>query len=94
MVQNVNVFKRNPGVAGRVAAAGGGDPLVNVRVQLRSARGEVVGSALTDEDGFYRIAYRHSGKPSTYQVTLPDLGTAGVVILKANTSVEVDLPVP
>jgi hypothetical protein len=56
----------------------------------------VVGTAITDEDGWYQIFYKHTGKPTIYTVTLSVEGytETTMITLKANGFVQVDFIVP
>jgi hypothetical protein len=95
-VQNVNTFKKNPGVGGLVRSAVSADPVIGATVTLRNPANQVIGLALSDEDGFYMINYKHTGRAVTYTVT----ARAGTwtqtipVTLKANGYVHLDFDVP
>jgi hypothetical protein len=70
-IQNLNTFKGISGVYGLSMASDTDAATPDVWVDLvRVNTGELVGSALTDEDGFYTITYKHKGKREMYDVTL------------------------
>jgi hypothetical protein len=107
---NDNEFKKNPGVAGIVVSGVSGPPgcsdvscgtpIVGARVELVNSSGVVVGTALTNEDGWYQIVYKHTGKPALYTVNLYNPASASLpmatksVTLKGNAFVEVSFPLP
>jgi len=98
-IQNYNAFKRIPGVAGLVLHNGTSAPLPGAAVTLANAKGVPVGVGVTDEDGFYMIAYKHTGKAATYYVSVatppPGLYTqTKVTKLKANAFVRLDFWAP
>jgi hypothetical protein len=98
-IQNYNVFKRIPGVAGLVQYQTTGDPLPGTVVTLTNAKRVPVGSGVTDQDGFYMIPYKHTGKAATYYLSVatppPGLYTETKAIkLKANAFVRLDFLVP
>jgi len=86
-VWNANEFKRNPGVSGLTlkTVEAGRSPIAGIPVQLINTAGQVVGSAETDEDGFYMIVYKHKGKAALYMVRMnsPYSGY-GFITLKGN----------
>ncbi len=98
-IQNYNTFKRIPGVAGLVQYKATGNPVMGAEVTLANAKRVPVGASTTDEDGFYMIPYKHTGKVATYYLTLitpaPELyTTTRATKLKANSFVRVDFTVP
>jgi len=98
-VENQNTFKKNPGVGGLVlwtdltAVQGATVTLI------KDSTSAVVGTAITDDDGWYQIVYKHTGRAATFKVTLSNVpGKLGYtepksVILKANAYVQVDFTV-
>jgi hypothetical protein len=78
-----NVFKKNPGVNGLTLQLLTTDPKPGVKVQLIGPTGKIVGTTTTDEDGFYQIVYKHSGKAANYTVKLPDYKIQKTIQLKA-----------
>ena len=92
-IHNENVFKKNPGVAGMITDSTL-EGVKNVRVELRNSKG-LVTYAITDEDGWYIIAYKHTGKAAIFTVkiaTTPYSGQADIT-LKANGFVQQDFQV-
>ncbi len=98
-IENDNSFKQIPGVAGLVQHKGTLAPVPRAKVTLSNADHVPVGSAVTDEDGFYMIAYKHTGKAETFYVSVaipppaPYKATQATT-LKANAFVEVNFLVP
>jgi hypothetical protein len=98
-IQNDNSFKQIPGVAGLVQHKGTLAPVPQAVVTLSNAKHAPIGSAVTDEDGFYMIAYKYTGKAATFylSVTTPPPApykATQTTTLKANAFVEVDFLVP
>jgi len=101
-VRNQNVFKRNPGVVGSVSRTipvfdtTALEPLPGSTVTLRNPAGTLVGTATADEDGFYQINYKHTGKAATYTLRVVTIrGTQTLKItLKANALYEADFRFP
>ncbi|UCF08892.1 MAG: DUF11 domain-containing protein, partial [Thermoplasmata archaeon] len=91
-VENENTFKRNPGFGGIVTDITG-TPIEGYTVEVYDAEGNLIGTAVTDEDGYYFIYYKHKGKREQFTVKLfDDLGNlvdVKVVELKANKFIEV-----
>jgi hypothetical protein len=98
-IQNYNSFKRIPGVAGLVQHKDTLDPVPGAVVTLMNANHVRVGFAVTDEDGFYMIAYKNTGKAATFYLSVatpppaPFTATQATT-LKANAFVRVDFLVP
>jgi uncharacterized protein YfaS (alpha-2-macroglobulin family) len=82
-VQNQNVFKHDPGIAGLVVDASG-TPVPGVNVQILDAAGVVKANLVTDENGFYMWVYKYTGKPTSFTVKLPDKGTEYSIAFKSN----------
>ena len=59
--ENQNSFKRNPGVGGLVRTAVTQSSLGGATVTLKKGT-TVVGTAITDEDGWYQIVYKHKAR--------------------------------
>ena len=91
VVESVNVFKKNPGTAGQVTL--NFEPVEGAEIQLWSTK--MIGSAFTDEDGWYQILYKHTGKAQTFTLKYLRsrvlIGTKQIQ-LKANGFVQVDFP--
>jgi len=68
-VQNVNVFKRNPGFAGIIRDSGSEDPIQGAKVEIYKPDGSKLATLYTDEDGFYYYSYKHTGKAAQYTIT-------------------------
>jgi hypothetical protein len=81
---STNIFKKNPGTGGLTLKGGNGNPKSGVNVQLVSPAGKVVGTAITDQDGYFQIVYMHKGKPSDYKVKLPAYNQEVTIRLKNN----------
>jgi hypothetical protein len=94
-VQSLNIFKRINGAYGTAMASDTESAATSAWVELvRVSTGELVGSALTDEDGYFAIPYKHKGKRAMYDVTL--IGGSNItqrVQLKANGWAEVNFDV-
>ncbi|MHA2064668.1 MAG: DUF7507 domain-containing protein, partial [Candidatus Thorarchaeota archaeon] len=92
-VQNENTFKRNPGFGGLVTDEFG-NPIEGYTVIVYDPDGNIIGEAVTDEDGFWFIYYKHKGRRKLFTIELyDDLGnfvTDQTVELKANKFAEVN----
>jgi hypothetical protein len=82
-IYSVNAFKKNPGVNGLTLGSGGG-PKSGLQVQFWGPNGNLIARTTTDGDGFYSFPYKHTGKPATYTVKVPDYKVQQMVTLKAN----------
>ncbi|HKQ39668.1 MAG TPA: hypothetical protein VJ063_16445, partial [Verrucomicrobiae bacterium] len=96
-VQSINVFKKNPGVAGQVLTSLSETPQPGSKLTLLNSRRQLLLSAIADEDGFYQLVYKHTGKEATYYVSV--VTPAGyretrAVILRANKLTQVDFSTP
>ncbi|MHA2263630.1 MAG: carboxypeptidase-like regulatory domain-containing protein, partial [Candidatus Thorarchaeota archaeon] len=95
VVENENTFKRNPGFGG-IVTDGFGTPIEGYTVKVYDSDGNLIGSAVTDEDGYYFIYYKHKGKREMFKVAVfenaGDLEPLAeqTVELKANKFVEVN----
>jgi hypothetical protein len=86
-IYNQNVFKKIAGVFGRGQTSSNGNGLVGVNVSLyRNSTKTVVATGATDQDGYYVLLYKHTGKAEDYTVTVGSGSSAKskVVQLKAN----------
>jgi len=81
---STNAFKKNPGGAGLTLRALDSSPVSGVTVQLIAPTGKVVGTGVTDTDGFYQILYKHKGKPADYTVRVPAYNLQQTARLKSN----------
>jgi hypothetical protein len=86
-IYNENVFKKDPGIAGLVERDDG-TPIKDVQVNIQG--GGTKATVYTDEDGWYMWAYKYTGKPTTFKVTLPAYGVSKDIQVKSNAFVEVD----
>ncbi len=84
-VYSTNTFKKNPGVSGMTVTTNG-KPKAGVVVRLLGSAGNLIASASTDQDGFYQIKYKHTGKAATFTVALPGYNQVQTITLKANGS--------
>jgi hypothetical protein len=93
---NINVFKRNPGVAGLALTTLSRNPVPGATVTLRNAQNVQVGSAASDLDGFHQINYKHTGKAANYtaRIVIGNFTQTKTVTLKANGFFQVDWDVP
>jgi len=97
-IQNDNDFKKNPGVAGVITGVADA-PIVGQTVVLKLGS-VIVGTTTSDSDGYYQIAYKHSGKTANYTVQLvapfvaPAVATSKPVTLKSNGFVVVNFQFP
>jgi len=81
-----------PGVGGG-ARTSGEEPLPGQRIGLFNSAGTQVGlTGVTDEDGWYFILYKHTGKPANYTVRWFDGNQTKIVTLKGNGIAEANFP--
>jgi hypothetical protein len=92
-IENVNVFKHDPGFAGIVTDSED-NPVSGVTVKIYDPANKLLATLTTDEDGFYFFNYKHKGKAATYTIKLPVYGLSQPVSLKANGLVAVDFQIP
>jgi hypothetical protein len=96
-VQNLNVFKPIAGAFGRSgdSQSGLGHGGLKLTLAKSSNPGTILQTAITDQDGFYTLPYKHKGKPAWYTVSLYDefgtglLGSIGVE-LQGNGWTQID----
>ncbi len=102
-VCNINAFKKNPGVGGRAGlryTLDGASDIVatkNAAATLKDAKGTVLSTGITDEDGWYLLTYKYTGKATTLYITLKPVGKPAQtksITMKANGFVEVNFDVP
>lgn len=88
-VMNTNVFKRDPGFCGLVLDEDG-NPVVGATVEIW-LNGDLIGTAVTDDDGWYIYSYKHLGKSTKYTLKVRLPGTMNGydytqdVVVKANS---------
>jgi len=92
VVQSINSFKRNPGVGGLLRTdeelAIPGQTLI-----LKNSTGAPVAvPAYTDDDGWYFISYKHTGKAALFTVLWQETGQTKTILLKSNSMVQTDFP--
>jgi hypothetical protein len=92
-IQNFNVFKKDPGIGGLVLRAGSGDPVQNVAVDIYQGT-KKVGTATTDEDGWYMWVYKYTGKAVEFTVKLPAYNLTQSITLKSNGYGIVNFTIP
>ena len=85
---SINVFKKNPGIAGLVMKATD-DPVPNVPITIYDVSNKQVYSGVTDQDSWYMWQYKYTGKATTYTVKLgaPYTGRQQTVTMKSNAFV-------
>jgi hypothetical protein len=96
-IQSGNDFKKNPGAGGLVTKSASLNPVPGASATLKDAKGNILGTGVTDTDGWYMINYKSSGKASTFYITVTPPGgtsTTQTITLKANTYIEADFVVP
>jgi hypothetical protein len=71
VLESINVFKRDPGIAGLVTTLATGDPVVGANVRIYNAKGALVANLTTDSDGWYLWSFKFSGKMVTFTVAVP-----------------------
>jgi hypothetical protein len=82
-VENENVIKNDPGIAGLVTQLGSGDPVAGVAVEIWQGT-KKLGTVYTDVDGWYQYTFKYTGKATTFTVKLPAYGLQQSVTLKSN----------
>jgi hypothetical protein len=92
-VSSYNTFKKNPGVGGLAQSQSTTFSVPGSTVTLKDAKGAALVGGVTDQDGWYVLNYKATGKSSTYYVTLtPPTGYGAAqtksITLKANSYVE------
>jgi hypothetical protein len=91
-------FKKTPGTAGIVIHGNSLNPAPGGTAVLKDSNKNVLGTCVTDSDGWYMINYKWTGKAATFTVTLtpPNNGTpqTQTITLKSNGFIEADFTVP
>ncbi|PYJ02766.1 MAG: hypothetical protein DME25_15285 [Verrucomicrobia bacterium] len=98
-VASYNTFKKNPGIGGLVQSLRTTAPVPGANVALKDAKGALLLTGVTDQDGWYVLNYKATGKTGTLYVTLtPPAGFGAAqtksVTLKSNGYAEVDFITP
>jgi hypothetical protein len=81
IINNLNVFKNDPGIGGLVLDSYG-YPIVNAKVQIYQGK-TLYGTAYTDADGWYMCNFKYTGKPTSFTVKTSGFADQ-TVTLKAN----------
>ena len=91
-VLNSNDFKKIAGVFGQVFNSTNGNGITPAHVRLRRiSTNSIVAQGDADSDGYYMLAYKHTGKAELYRVELTSPAGVNVnVQLKANSWAEVN----
>ncbi len=98
-IRNMNVFKRDPGFGGLVLDANG-DPVQGATVKVFTSGGALLGTVVTDEDGWYMFSYKHKGKSAAYTIQMSfshggvDYTLQETVTVKANSFALVNFILP
>jgi hypothetical protein len=93
IIENLNVFKRDPGFVGLVTDSFG-NPVKDVQVEIWGPTGTKLGAVSTDKDGWYAYNYKYTGKASTFSLKLPAYNMKQSVIMKSNTLIKTDFTLP
>jgi hypothetical protein len=98
-VSSYNTFKKNPGVGGLSQSQSTTLSVPGATATLKDAKGVALGTGVTDQDGWFLINYKATGKATTYSLTLTPPKGAGAaqtqtISLKANGYVEADFTTP
>jgi hypothetical protein len=94
---NINDFKKNPGVGGMSLKNLTDTAVPGATVTLYDPAGQPVGAGVTDQDGYYMITYKHTGKAATFTTKIVTPGgftQTKSVAMKANAFAQVDFTVP
>ncbi|VVB61376.1 Uncharacterised protein [uncultured archaeon] len=93
-IQNINIFKNDPGFFGIVTVSG--EPVQGVKITIKDSAGRTLGTATTDENGYYLFYYKYTGKEAKFTVAITSGLPSGVtypipviVALKSNKYVYV-----
>jgi hypothetical protein len=93
-VENENVVKNDPGIAGLVTSAATGDPVAGAMVEIYNSSGRKLVTMYSDADGWYQWTYKHTGKAAAFVVRLPAYNLQQTVTLKSNSYVIVNFTAP
>jgi hypothetical protein len=92
-IQNQNVFKHDPGIAGLITNKVTLDGIADVKVEIYNPKKVLIGTVYTDSDGYYSFVWKHTGKSAYYTVMLPEQKLSKNVLVKANTFVYVNFQI-
>jgi protocatechuate 3,4-dioxygenase beta subunit len=84
IVYNINIFKHDPGFVGVVTSTSSGETIKGAKIQVYTSAGKLVGTAYTDENGYYQYYYKYAGKSTTFIVKLVEYSQQQSVTLKSN----------
>lgn len=93
-IQNMNVFKKNPGFAGTVMDSGNENPIKDAKVEIYKPDGSKLSTLYTDEDGFFYYPYKHIGKAAQYKIMVSAAGYQSqtiTLLVKSNQFISVKL---
>jgi N-acetylneuraminic acid mutarotase len=103
-ISNINIFKKLPGVGGFASSkypmeggTSGSIPVTGAAAVLKDAKGTVLATGTTDEDGWYMCSYKWTKKATTLTVELTAPGKPALkqaFSLKSNGYAQVDFIVP
>ncbi len=82
-IQNENVFKHDPGIAGLVLDSAG-TPVKNTRVLIYDSNNILIATVYTDQDGFFSYIFKYTGHPTTFTVRIPAYNIVQSITLKSN----------
>jgi hypothetical protein len=98
VIMSGNDFKRNPGVGGLVIHGASLNAAPGAKAVLKDSNKNVLGSCVSDSDGWYMVTYKWTGKATTLYVTLTPAGggtpITQTVTLKSNGYAQSDFTVP
>jgi hypothetical protein len=86
-ISNLNTFKNDPGIGGLVLDEYGA-PVQNEQVDIYLGK-SLYGTAFTDEDGWYMVTFKYTGKPVTFTIITEHYGEQKET-LRANGFLVVD----
>ena len=76
-IKNINIFKNDPGLYGVVTV--NKEPVVGATITIKDSAGKPIGTATTDENGYYFFYFKYTGKEATFTVTLTSTATANPI---------------
>ena len=99
IISSYNTFKKNPGVGGLAQSQTTTLSVAGATATLKDSKGGLLASGVTDQDGWYLLNYKATGKSTSYYITLTPPKGAGSpqtksITLKANGYVEANYLTP
>jgi len=91
---SVNVFKKDPGIAGLVLSSSTSNPVPGVTVEIYDPSNVLVQTLTTDVDGWFMWQFKYTGKATTFTVKLPAYNLSQPVTLKSNDFAVVNFLIP